>query len=122
MYLYSIFHSLYLSQVLENMKLFKYILTKPEKHQDAKFVLSIFNNGCVDFTLCMILIWTLSILVHNNVTAMNLQDGRISYEEFSAMMKAGTDWRKASRQYSRDRFNSLSQRLIQDGSLQLNNQ
>ncbi|GAU43634.1 hypothetical protein TSUD_24030 [Trifolium subterraneum] len=28
-------------------------------------------------------------------------DGRISYEEFAAMMKAGTDWRKASRQYSR---------------------
>ncbi|KAH7512471.1 calcium-dependent protein kinase 32 [Ziziphus jujuba] len=50
------------------------------------------------------------------------KDGRISYEEFSAMMKAGTDWRKASRQYSRERFNSLSEKLMQDGSLQLNNQ
>ncbi|EOY32687.1 Calcium-dependent protein kinase 19 isoform 2, partial [Theobroma cacao] len=30
------------------------------------------------------------------------KDGRISYEEFVAMMKAGTDWRKASRQYSRE--------------------
>ncbi|KAL0370354.1 UNVERIFIED_CONTAM: Calcium-dependent protein kinase [Sesamum angustifolium] len=31
----------------------------------------------------------------------NRLDGRISYEEFATMMKAGTDWRKASRQYSR---------------------
>ncbi|PQM35672.1 calcium-dependent protein kinase 8 [Prunus yedoensis var. nudiflora] len=44
------------------------------------------------------------------------KDGRISYEEFSAMMKSGTDWRKASRQYSRERFNSLSLNLIKDGS------
>lgn len=49
------------------------------------------------------------------------KDGRISYEEFAAMMKAGTDWRKASRQYSREKFSSLSQNLIKDGSLQLNN-
>ncbi|XVE61153.1 hypothetical protein DITRI_Ditri06bG0017000 [Diplodiscus trichospermus] len=49
------------------------------------------------------------------------KDGRISYEEFDAMMKAGTDWRKASRQYSRERFNSLSLELMKDGSLQLNN-
>ncbi|XP_027364204.1 calcium-dependent protein kinase 32-like [Abrus precatorius] len=49
------------------------------------------------------------------------KDGRISYEEFAAMMKAGTDWRKASRQYSRERFTSLSQKLMKDGSLQLNN-
>ncbi|XP_010453327.1 PREDICTED: calcium-dependent protein kinase 7 [Camelina sativa] len=47
------------------------------------------------------------------------KDGRISYEEFVAMMKAGTDWRKASRQYSRERFNSLSLKLMRDGSLQL---
>lgn len=47
------------------------------------------------------------------------QDGRISYEEFVAMMKAGTDWRKASRQYSRERFKSLSLNLMKDGSLQL---
>ncbi|KAL9232563.1 hypothetical protein vseg_007662 [Gypsophila vaccaria] len=46
------------------------------------------------------------------------KDGRISYEEFAAMMKAGTDWRKASRQYSRERFNSLSLKLMNDGSLQ----
>lgn len=46
------------------------------------------------------------------------KDGRISYEEFAAMMKAGTDWRKASRQYSRERFNNLSLKLIRDGSLQ----
>lgn len=48
------------------------------------------------------------------------KDGRISYEEFAAMMKAGTDWRKASRQYSRERFNNLSLNLIRDGSLQVN--
>ncbi|XP_074321272.1 calcium-dependent protein kinase 8-like [Silene latifolia] len=48
------------------------------------------------------------------------KDGRISYEEFSVMMKAGTDWRKASRQYSRERFNSLSLKLMQDGSLVAN--
>ncbi|KAI4348703.1 hypothetical protein L6164_009394 [Bauhinia variegata] len=49
------------------------------------------------------------------------KDGRISYEEFAAMMKAGTDWRKASRQYSRERFTSLSLKLMLDGSLQLSN-
>jgi len=50
------------------------------------------------------------------------KDGRISYEEFAAMMKAGTDWRKASRQYSRERFNSLSLNLMRDGSLLLSNE
>ncbi|KAK9289737.1 hypothetical protein L1049_007896 [Liquidambar formosana] len=50
------------------------------------------------------------------------KDGRISYEEFTVMMKAGTDWRKASRQYSRERFNNLSLNLMRDGSLQLNNE
>lgn len=50
------------------------------------------------------------------------KDGRISYEEFSTMMKAGTDWRKASRQYSRERFNSLSLKLMKEGSLQLANE
>ncbi|XP_052187381.1 calcium-dependent protein kinase 7-like isoform X3 [Diospyros lotus] len=48
------------------------------------------------------------------------KDGRISYAEFAAMMKAGTDWRKASRQYSRERFKSLSLKLMWDGSLHLN--
>ncbi|CAI0450107.1 unnamed protein product [Linum tenue] len=47
------------------------------------------------------------------------KDGRISYEEFATMMKAGTDWRKASRQYSRERFNSLSLKLMRDGSMQV---
>ncbi|CAO2831717.1 unnamed protein product [Amaranthus hypochondriacus] len=50
------------------------------------------------------------------------KDGRISYEEFSTMMKAGTDWRKASRQYSRERFNNLSLKLMKDGSLQMANE
>ncbi|GLJ26420.1 hypothetical protein SUGI_0509490 [Cryptomeria japonica] len=45
------------------------------------------------------------------------KDGRISYEEFALMMKTGTDWRKASRQYSRGRFNNLSLKLMKDGSL-----
>ncbi|KAL4384939.1 hypothetical protein GQ457_15G018820 [Hibiscus cannabinus] len=52
----------------------------------------------------------------NNI--MN-EDGRICYDEFVAMMKAGTNWRKASRQYSRERFKSLSLNLMKDGSLQL---
>ncbi|KAL5995580.1 Calcium-dependent protein kinase 13 [Asimina triloba] len=47
------------------------------------------------------------------------KDGQISYDEFVAMMKTGTDWRKASRHYSRGRFNSLSIRLMKDGSLNL---
>ncbi|EEE64023.1 hypothetical protein OsJ_18852 [Oryza sativa Japonica Group] len=50
------------------------------------------------------------------------KDGKISYEEFVAMMKTGTDWRKASRHYSRGRFNSLSIRLIKDGSVKLGNE
>ncbi|KAJ6765183.1 SERINE/THREONINE-PROTEIN KINASE [Salix koriyanagi] len=47
------------------------------------------------------------------------KDGCISYDEFVAMMKTGTDWRKASRQYSRERFKSLSLNLMKDGSLHL---
>ncbi|KAL5722534.1 non-specific serine/threonine protein kinase [Ranunculus cassubicifolius] len=49
------------------------------------------------------------------------KDGRISYEEFVSMMKTGTDWRKASRHYSRERFKSLSMNLMKDGSLKLGN-
>ena len=49
------------------------------------------------------------------------KDGKISYEEFAAMMKAGTDWRKASRQYSRERFTSLSLKLMKEGSVKLSN-
>lgn len=59
--------------------------------------------------------------VHKYIWNDDMQDGRISYEEFAAMMKAGTDWRKASRQYSRERFNSLSLKLMRDGSLQMGN-
>ncbi|KAF6168321.1 hypothetical protein GIB67_018161 [Kingdonia uniflora] len=50
------------------------------------------------------------------------KDGRISYDEFAHMMKAGTDWRKASRQYSRERFNSLSLKLMKDGSIKVTNE
>ncbi|KAM0952123.1 putative protein kinase CAMK-CDPK family [Dioscorea sansibarensis] len=44
------------------------------------------------------------------------RDGRISYEDFVIMMKSGTDWRKASRQYSRERYKSLSINLMKGGS------
>ncbi|KAL4318830.1 hypothetical protein GQ457_18G005290 [Hibiscus cannabinus] len=55
-----------------------------------------------------------------DVNALNdIMYGRICYDEFVAMMKADTDWRKASRQYSRERFKSLSLNLMKDGSLQL---
>ncbi|KAK1283768.1 Calcium-dependent protein kinase 13 [Acorus calamus] len=49
----------------------------------------------------------------------NDKNGRISFDEFVAMMKTGTDWRKASRHYSRGRFNSLNIRLMKDGTLSL---
>ncbi|KAG6517595.1 hypothetical protein ZIOFF_020991 [Zingiber officinale] len=42
------------------------------------------------------------------------KDGKISYKEFAAMMKAGTDWKKASRQYSRERFSALSLKLMKE--------
>ncbi|XP_062193711.1 calcium-dependent protein kinase 22-like [Phragmites australis] len=41
------------------------------------------------------------------------KDGRISYPEFELMMKAGSDWRNASKRYSRANFSSLSRRLCQ---------
>ncbi|KAI7736007.1 hypothetical protein M8C21_023869, partial [Ambrosia artemisiifolia] len=47
------------------------------------------------------------------------KDGKISFKEFVAMMKAGTDWRKASRQYSREIFKTMSVKLMNDGSLRL---
>ncbi|CAN6440339.1 unnamed protein product [Victoria cruziana] len=47
------------------------------------------------------------------------KDGRISYAEFISMMKTGTDWRMASRHYSRERFKSLSINLMKDGSLKV---
>lgn len=54
-----------------------------------------------------------------DILFLKFQDGKISYDEFVAMMKTGTDWRKASRHYSRGRFNSLSVKLMKDGSLNL---
>uniref|UniRef100_A0A0D9XAC0 non-specific serine/threonine protein kinase n=1 Tax=Leersia perrieri TaxID=77586 RepID=A0A0D9XAC0_9ORYZ len=41
-------------------------------------------------------------------------DGRISYQEFELMMKAGADWRNASRNFSRANFSSLSRRLCRE--------
>ncbi|XP_043703835.1 calcium-dependent protein kinase 8-like [Telopea speciosissima] len=47
------------------------------------------------------------------------KDGKISYEEFKAMMKTGMDWKMASRQYSRAMLNTLSLKLFKDGSLHM---
>ncbi|EEF28856.1 calcium-dependent protein kinase 24 [Ricinus communis] len=47
------------------------------------------------------------------------KDGRISFDEFKAMMKSGMDWKMASRQYSRAMLNALSMKLLKDGSMQL---
>ncbi|KAL6846779.1 hypothetical protein ACP4OV_024227 [Aristida adscensionis] len=44
------------------------------------------------------------------------EDGRISYQDFELMMKAGSDWRNASKRYSRANFSSLSHRLCQEPS------
>ncbi|XAR71156.1 Non-specific serine/threonine protein kinase [Bertholletia excelsa] len=49
------------------------------------------------------------------------KDGRISYQEFKAMMTTGVEWRMASRQYSRAMLTVLSQKLFKDKSLQLQN-
>ncbi|MCI10476.1 calcium-dependent protein kinase 24-like, partial [Trifolium medium] len=40
------------------------------------------------------------------------KDGRISFDEFKAMMKTGGDWKMASRQYSRALLNALSFRMF----------
>ncbi|KAH7277400.1 hypothetical protein KP509_39G049300 [Ceratopteris richardii] len=45
------------------------------------------------------------------------KDGRISYEEFTKMMQSGIDWRKVSRHYSRERLNSLGDKLMTEGTL-----
>ncbi|XP_062202674.1 calcium-dependent protein kinase 29-like [Phragmites australis] len=47
------------------------------------------------------------------------KDGKISYEEFELMMKAGMDWRNTSRQYSRVVYNTLSRKMFKDISLKL---
>ncbi|KAI7740206.1 hypothetical protein M8C21_031120 [Ambrosia artemisiifolia] len=61
----------------------------------------------------------ISAIIHDVDTD---KDGKISFEEFTAMMKAGTDWRKASRQYSRERYNNLSLKLFQNGSMDMANE
>ncbi|XP_020246402.1 calcium-dependent protein kinase 29-like isoform X2 [Asparagus officinalis] len=43
------------------------------------------------------------------------KDGRISYEEFVMMMRGGSDWKHASRQYSQALLDTV--RLLKDGSL-----
>ncbi|KAL5781080.1 hypothetical protein ACOSP7_006109 [Xanthoceras sorbifolium] len=47
------------------------------------------------------------------------KDGRICFQEFKAMMKTGTDWKMASRQYSRAMLNVLSFKMFKDKSLPL---
>lgn len=47
------------------------------------------------------------------------QDGRISFEEFKAMMTSGADWKMASRQYSRAMMSALSIKLFKDKSMEL---
>ncbi|CAN6807286.1 unnamed protein product [Brassica oleracea] len=42
------------------------------------------------------------------------KDGRISFDEFKAMMKSGTDWKMASRQYSRALLNALSMKMFKE--------
>ncbi|KAJ4840374.1 Calcium-dependent protein kinase 24 [Turnera subulata] len=46
------------------------------------------------------------------------KDGRISYDEFRAMMKNGMDWKMASRQYSRAMLTALSIKLLKEKSIQ----
>ncbi|KAK5841178.1 calcium-dependent protein kinase 24 [Gossypium arboreum] len=46
------------------------------------------------------------------------KDGRISYQEFKAMMLTGMDWKMASRQYSRALINAVSIKILrQSGQL-----
>ncbi|KAL3583168.1 hypothetical protein D5086_014229 [Populus alba] len=47
------------------------------------------------------------------------KDGRISYNEFKAMMKSGLDWKMGSRQYSRAMMKALSINLLKNESKQL---
>lgn len=47
------------------------------------------------------------------------KDGRISYNEFKAMMKCGLDWKMGSRQYSRAMMKALSINLLKNESKQL---
>ncbi|GMI90090.1 calcium-dependent protein kinase 24 [Hibiscus trionum] len=46
------------------------------------------------------------------------KDGRISYDEFKAMMVTGMDWKMASRKYSRALLNAVSMKILrQSGQL-----
>ncbi|CAK7322592.1 unnamed protein product [Dovyalis caffra] len=47
------------------------------------------------------------------------KDGRISYNEFRAMMKSGMDWKMGSRQYSRAMLEALSTRILKNESKRL---
>lgn len=90
---------------------------------DADVLKEIMREVDTDKVQQLVLLFLRSLsLSHATTVLIELkfsQDGQISFDEFVAMMKAGTDWRKASRQYSRERFKSLSLNLMKDGSLQL---
>ncbi|KAJ0092003.1 hypothetical protein Patl1_26307 [Pistacia atlantica] len=59
-------------------------------------------------------------IIHDILLDVDLdKDGRISFEEFKAMMKSGTDWKMASRQYSRVFLNALSIKLFKDKSMEV---
>ncbi|XP_021911464.1 calcium-dependent protein kinase 24 [Carica papaya] len=47
------------------------------------------------------------------------KDGRISFDEFKAMMKTGMDWKMASRQYSRALLNALSIKMFKENSMEV---
>lgn len=60
-------------------------------------------------------------VIHDILFDVDLdKDGKISYEEFKAMMKTGMDWKMSSRQYSRALLNALSTKMFKDKSLQAN--
>lgn len=78
---------------------------------------------CEIFFILSLHVWkkrstTIFVLNTDIFSIVDKQDGRISYEEFATMMKAGTDWRKTS---CRERLNCLSVKL-REGSLQLANE
>lgn len=102
-------------------RILKILLTS---HFCILYPLRVLSSGVLHLNTCSDLSvgFDKKTVVDLNLVPMKLQDGRISYEEFATMMKAGTDWRKASRQYSRERFTSLSLNLMRDGSLSLNNE
>ncbi|KAI7753876.1 hypothetical protein M8C21_025632, partial [Ambrosia artemisiifolia] len=57
-------------------------------------------------------------MVHEIIVDADLdKDGRISYQEFSAMMTTGMDWKMASRQYSRAMLNAISMKMFKDHSV-----